>query len=243
MNETTNSTGTQFYNKPTLLGHIIAHIENARKVFDIKPGWYGGPHGLEYDKRFPRYVGDVARKIDEKYSTNQSREYSYRNTPIKTHDPIYNNGDDNCGDWPSRNYDGDLDTSEGNQIRIWMSNLDYMLRDAAITYTAILRDEEDKDAREVLTLLVIELWDHHAKYEEDQQGYYREQVEVKPWIIDSLWERGEVTTSYITADGKRIRADLTWNNNGETVCTHGYGDTLPKAIGNLWNKVYELEKK
>jgi len=245
LHETTNSTGTQYYTKPTLIGHLLAHIENARKVFDIKSQWYGGSHGLEYDKRFPKYLFDICKKLDEKYSTNQSREYSYRNMPIPTHEAIYNDGESNCGDWPSRNYDGDMDMNEKDQIRIWISNLDYMLRDCAITYTARLRDEKDNDRRDMLTLRVIELWDFHTEFERGQQEHYRKQVETPQWKIDWLVERGWLLMAVseekgVTVSFKRHDAD---KNAPETVIN---GATIKEVMEDIFtfvsSKEYAKEK-
>lgn len=245
LHETIHSTGTQKYTKPTLINHLIAHIFNARKVFNIKSTWHSGPQGLEFDSRFPRYVSDIAKQIDIKYSTNQSREYQWARNRPPQHEPFYNNGKDNCGDWPSRKYqDNSLDLDEEAQARSWMIAFDYMLRDAAITYTAMLRDTDaSDDERHWLTSIIIELWDWHAKYEQESERHHRQKVEVKSWFMEFLWERGKVSTDMVNAPGTAQHGKVhvvlelnTWGN------VHAYGDTLPEAIETLWREIYKQEE-
>lgn len=141
-------TGSMKCDRPTTMAHIIAHIENGKQFFNITSAYWGGPVGFEYDDRFPPFVNRVVREIDIKYGLGQDRSYHF----ITPFEPDWATEDDWSGEWPvwDRDY-GDIFDSpritvetladEERQIWSWISNFNYMLHDATVSYIyAISKD-------------------------------------------------------------------------------------------------------
>lgn len=137
-------TGSIKCDRPTTMGHIIAHIENGKKFFNIRSSYWGSPCGFEYDERFPPFVNRIVREIDIKYGPGQDRSYYF----INPFEPDWATEDDWSGEWPvwDRNYD-DLNVvigtlaDEEKQIWSWISNFNYMLHDAMVSHIYAIATE------------------------------------------------------------------------------------------------------
>ena len=248
----------------TLVGHLLGHTLNARNFFGMEHGYFVS-NQIGLDERFPDYVRKSAQSIDETFGPHQT--YNY-NANVPTHEPIvfkdkernkygpyWPNHNTNYGSFDNQFKQTDtIDDDEDNQIRIWMMNWDWMLRDAALTYLYKLKDvaidanhsEEERDLNTArMEYIIYRLYDLHAEYEREQVEHYRKQTEVKQWLLDYLWEKGEITTDkpvYTMGNinyGK-IRAKFQ-PHKGQ--CVYAYGDTMPEVINKLWGIVYELENR
>ena len=143
-------TGTIKCTQVTTLGHILAHIDNARQYFGITSKYWGGPIGFEYSDLFPDYIIRVVRDIDIKYGPNQDRMYQH----VKQHEVDYATEDDYIGEWPRIIRDYDLSIFEDKkpdkyadndeQIQSWISTFRYHLHDASVSYIYSIGEHENK---------------------------------------------------------------------------------------------------
>ncbi len=253
----------------TLVGHLLGHTLNARNFFGMTHGYFTSSQ-VGLDELFPDYIRKSAQAVDETFGPHQT--YGY-NKNVPTHEPIQFNDEDRgkYGPyWPNHETDygsfdnnfkrvDTIDKDEENQIRIWTMNWDWMLRDSALTYLRKIAEiatdkaysEKERDLRAAqMEYIVVRLYDLHAEFEREQVEHYRKQVEVKQWLLDWLWERGEVTINRVQPNKDctmkqegMIHAELDRYDKKSGRYFHAHGNTLPEAINKLWNVVYKDEER
>ena len=144
---------------PTELGHIIAHIENAKAYFGIKSVGWGSPSGFGYKSLFPDSVADVVRNIDMKYGLAQESSYRF----IEQVEPIYPTEEELVSEWPMWNKDHTKKEVGGavtivpevlyddeRQVQVWVTKFDYLLHDALVSYVySIGEGEGDKRRKKI----------------------------------------------------------------------------------------------
>ena len=181
-------TGSLKCDRPTTVGHILAHIENARKYFGIESRYWGGTLGLNYDERFPNYIQRVTREIDIRYSANQDRLFKY----IEPQEVDYATEEDYSGEWPhiTRDYSSgmfkdkepDKYADDERQVQIWVSNFDYMLHDGFISYIYAIGEQEN-DKRSIpgtdseLRDIAVNLANWKSDSRQEAQREHRREIE------------------------------------------------------------------